>query len=251
MWDTSGKKVWEGEFYPFGEEYKVTESPVVNKKHFIGKEKDSETGLTYFGARYMDESSGRFISADPVRPVDAITSKTNYELLTNPQRLNRYAYGLNNPYRYVDQDGEFAFLIPIAIVSGEALGGLAGHILGATTVAGIAAWIMHEGSEGEEASSPVLPKQGSVDGGVEGAPLVDAGKQGKHVIGHNNEVPEKSKWNKGETGVKETQEAWVNGKPVREGVRIGTASDGRTVKVHQDIKGKIHGYPISHKKNSK
>jgi len=26
-------------------------------------------------------------------------------MLLNPQRLNRYAYGLNNPYRYVDRDG--------------------------------------------------------------------------------------------------------------------------------------------------
>jgi RHS repeat-associated protein len=116
MWDTNGKKVWEGEYFPFGEEYKVTESPVANKKHFVGKEKDNETGLTYFGARYMDETSGRFTSPDPVRPVDAFTSKTNYDILTNPQRLNRYAYGLNNPYRYVDPDGNWPDEIKETIV---------------------------------------------------------------------------------------------------------------------------------------
>jgi len=48
---------------------------------------------------------GRFISPDPVMPVDPWTSRTNYEMLTNPQRLNPYSYGLNNPYRYVDLDG--------------------------------------------------------------------------------------------------------------------------------------------------
>jgi hypothetical protein len=40
-----------------------------------------------------------------VRAVDPHSSKTNEQLLLNPQRLNTYAYGLNNPYRYVDPDG--------------------------------------------------------------------------------------------------------------------------------------------------
>jgi len=37
--------------------------------------------------------------------VDEKTGKVNEKMLLNPQRLNRYAYGLNNPYRYVDRDG--------------------------------------------------------------------------------------------------------------------------------------------------
>jgi uncharacterized protein RhaS with RHS repeats len=36
-------------------------------------------------------------------------------MLADPQRLNRYAYGLNNPYRYVDPDGESPVLA-LAIV---------------------------------------------------------------------------------------------------------------------------------------
>lgn len=120
MWDKDGKKVWEGEYYPFGEEFRITESPADNKKHFVGKEKDEETGLTYFGARYMDETTGRFIAPDPVRAVDPSTSKTNSEILTNPQRLNRYVYGLNNPYRYVDPDGEFAIVAAAIIGAGVA-----------------------------------------------------------------------------------------------------------------------------------
>jgi hypothetical protein len=31
-------------------------------------------------------------------------------MLLNPQRLNRYVYALNNPYRYVDPEGDFAIL---------------------------------------------------------------------------------------------------------------------------------------------
>ncbi len=85
---------------------------------FICKKKDKETGLTYFGARYFDERSGRFLTPDPVRVVDPFTSKTNHELLANPQRLNRYTYGLNNPYRYIDPDGEVPIPIILAIAAG-------------------------------------------------------------------------------------------------------------------------------------
>ena len=44
-------------------------------------------------------------------------------------------------------------------------------------------------SDGEKyLSEKKLPPQGVVDGGVENAPLVDAGKQGKHVYDHANEL---------------------------------------------------------------
>ncbi len=32
-------------------------------------------------------------------------------MLLNPQKLNRYAYGLNNPYKYIDADGRDAVLV--------------------------------------------------------------------------------------------------------------------------------------------
>jgi RHS repeat-associated protein len=64
---------------------------------FTGKERDSETGLDYFGARYYGSNMGRFTSVDPIW----ITK----ERLLDPQRLNLYAYGLNNPLRFIDPDG--------------------------------------------------------------------------------------------------------------------------------------------------
>ncbi len=102
MTDASGAKVWETDYKPFGEEQSIIASTDNNKK-FIGKEKDEETGLYYFGARYMDAGIGRFTSVDPA----GITEKD----LLNPQRLNRYSYGLNNPYRYIDLDGRDAIAI--------------------------------------------------------------------------------------------------------------------------------------------
>jgi len=104
MTDSSGNVVWRGEYKPFGEETEITPEPE-NKLKFVGKEKDKETGLYYFGARYMEGKIGRFISPDPVGMVDPRNGSINHKNILNPQRLNYYAYGLNNPYRYIDPDG--------------------------------------------------------------------------------------------------------------------------------------------------
>jgi len=63
---------------------------------FTGKERDQETGLDYFGARYFSGAQGRFTSVDP-----AMESADP----SNPQSWNRYTYALNNPLRYKDPDG--------------------------------------------------------------------------------------------------------------------------------------------------
>jgi RHS repeat-associated protein len=52
---------------------------------FTGKERDAETGLDYFGARYYGSNMGRFTSAYPLY----IEAKR----LSDPQKLNLYAYG--------------------------------------------------------------------------------------------------------------------------------------------------------------
>ena len=62
-----------------------------------GKERDSESGLDYFGARYMASTMGRFMSPDPSQLYDAD--------LGNPQSLNLYSYVRNNPLINVDPTG--------------------------------------------------------------------------------------------------------------------------------------------------
>ncbi len=104
MADTSGTVVWKADYMPFGEET-VSTSTVDNNKTFVGKEKDSETGLHYFGARYMESMAGRFLTPDPIASVASSNGKINQKALANPQALNVYAYSLNNPYKYVDKDG--------------------------------------------------------------------------------------------------------------------------------------------------
>ena len=85
-------------------QYPAASSDVLTQK-FTGKERDAETGLDYFGARYFSGAQGRFTSADPIiHPED---SELEFdEFLGNPQQWNKYGYALNNPLRYVDPDGE-------------------------------------------------------------------------------------------------------------------------------------------------
>jgi len=71
--------------------------PPPDKPLFTGKERDAETGLDYFGARYQRAGIGRFTSVDPAMTID--------ENLVDPQRWNRYAYARTNPLRWVDPDG--------------------------------------------------------------------------------------------------------------------------------------------------
>lgn len=63
---------------------------------FTGKERDTETGLDYFGARYYGNAVGRFASPDP---------KQGSAAPVEPQSWNRYVYVLNNPVRFIDPDG--------------------------------------------------------------------------------------------------------------------------------------------------
>jgi RHS repeat-associated protein len=65
---------------------------------FLGsKERDIETGLDYFGARYFASVQGRFTSIDPV----IFTSARGFD----PQSLNLYSYVRNNPLKLTDPHG--------------------------------------------------------------------------------------------------------------------------------------------------
>lgn len=65
---------------------------------FTGKERDAETGLDHFGARYLSSAQGRFTSPDPLMN----SGRPNI-----PQSWNRYSYVLNNPLRFTDPTGLF------------------------------------------------------------------------------------------------------------------------------------------------
>jgi RHS repeat-associated protein len=94
------------DYLPFGEElgsgigsrtaamgYSASDT---TRQKFTGHERDNESGLDYFGARYLSSLQGRFTSPDPL-----LTSG----LVSDPQSWNRYAYAFNNPLRFIDPFG--------------------------------------------------------------------------------------------------------------------------------------------------
>jgi RHS repeat-associated protein len=63
---------------------------------FTGKERDTESGLDYFGARYYSSNMGRWMSPDP----------SNWGVdFYNPQTWNHYSYVGNNPLSNTDPNG--------------------------------------------------------------------------------------------------------------------------------------------------
>jgi RHS repeat-associated protein len=97
----NGTVCYDADFYPFGGE----RTPVVNtcpqNFKFNGKERDPETGLDDFGARYFSSSFGRWLSPD----WSAIPAPVPYADLTNPQTLNLYQFVKNDPETFSDLDG--------------------------------------------------------------------------------------------------------------------------------------------------
>jgi RHS repeat-associated protein len=67
------------------------------RQKFSGQERDDETGLDYFIARYHSSVQGRFTSVDPEN------AGADPAL---PQTWNGYSYAINNPVTYSDPDGQ-------------------------------------------------------------------------------------------------------------------------------------------------
>ncbi|HEU4713078.1 MAG TPA: RHS repeat-associated core domain-containing protein [Pyrinomonadaceae bacterium] len=95
------------DYLPFGEELfsqQGLRSPGLGysggdgvRQQFTSKERDVETGLDYFLARYYSSTQGRFTSPDPL-------SASGEQIV--PQSWNRYSYVLDNPLKLLDPEGE-------------------------------------------------------------------------------------------------------------------------------------------------
>ncbi len=98
--DASGSVQEESDYYPFGGEIVVNGSDT-NHYKFTGKERDAESGLDDFGARYYASSVGRFMSPDWADRASAVP----YAIFTAPQSLNLYSYVSDDPLARTDPDG--------------------------------------------------------------------------------------------------------------------------------------------------
>ena len=88
---------------PFGMNLRWGPTQDLSPMHFTGKQRDNESGLDYFGARYLGGGNalGRFMTPDWA----AKPTTVPYAQFGNPQSLNLYSYVGNNPMLHFDPDG--------------------------------------------------------------------------------------------------------------------------------------------------
>jgi RHS repeat-associated protein len=112
--DVNGAVIERRDYAPYGEEISAVgcgqsvQSPrcavpgystdVGVRQKFTGQERDAETGLDYFGARYFSGAQGRFTSPDP---------SPNGIAIQDPQSWNLYSYVRSRPLRFVDEGGKW------------------------------------------------------------------------------------------------------------------------------------------------
>jgi RHS repeat-associated protein len=98
--DASGAIKAESDYYPWGGELQFVANDS-NHYKFTGKERDGESGLDYFGARYYSNGLGRWVSAD----WSAAPVPVPYADFADPQSLNLYGYVRSVPTTRFDVDG--------------------------------------------------------------------------------------------------------------------------------------------------
>jgi RHS repeat-associated protein len=105
--DSNGSLVEESTFFPFGaprNQFRAQQT--LEPYQFTQKERDAESSLHYFEARYLKAGLARFVSADHLflNP-DNLSSDAFLGLVNEPQKLNLYSYVLNNPVKVIDPTG--------------------------------------------------------------------------------------------------------------------------------------------------
>jgi RHS repeat-associated protein len=108
-------------------EYKAGEGESLPYR-FTGKELDGETGFYYYGARYLDPKTSRWISGDPAMgeyipgaPVNEAARSRNGNLpgmggVFNLVNLHVYHYAGNNPLKYTDPDGRMQNILQLGVM---------------------------------------------------------------------------------------------------------------------------------------
>ncbi len=112
MTDADGNIAQHVEYIPYGEVFvEERNSQFSTNFLFNAKELDNETGLYYYGARYLDPTGAMWLSVDP--------------LFEKYAGMTPYNYCMGNPVKMVDPDGELAWIAVAAIVGGVVNAGLA------------------------------------------------------------------------------------------------------------------------------
>jgi RHS repeat-associated protein len=98
--DSSGNVEEQTDYFPYGG-IAYSSGADENRYKFTGKERDTESGLDNFGARYYASTTGRFMTPDWAARPTAVP----YAVFGDPQTLNLYSYVENAPVNRADADG--------------------------------------------------------------------------------------------------------------------------------------------------
>jgi RHS repeat-associated protein len=110
----------------------------LNYPFLTSKERDVETGLDSFGARYYSSTQARFTSPDPFSIIqlrqsalnDAKTHSAFMQFIGDPRRWNRFAYAINSPLVFTDKTGLDIMIIENGATKGNPIGHTAIAITG-------------------------------------------------------------------------------------------------------------------------
>ena len=111
--DYKGDEYQRIEYTPYGETWveKTSNTGLEFLPYkFTAKELDEETGLYYYGARYLDPKYSRWLSTDPALGEYLTPDENKKYGVFDYIKLNLYHYGHNNPIMYIDPDGRKDFL---------------------------------------------------------------------------------------------------------------------------------------------
>jgi RHS repeat-associated protein len=93
--DNAGNLYQHYEYSAYGQSrYTLSSAAFPISRRYTSQVLDEETGLYFYASRYYDPQLGRFIQPDTIIPQEF-----------NPQAYDRYAYALDNPFRFTDPSG--------------------------------------------------------------------------------------------------------------------------------------------------
>jgi RHS repeat-associated protein len=102
------------DYYPYGSTRVSSATSTNERRKYIGQFSDDST-LSYLNARYDEGSRGQFLSQDPTflsigDPIELLQlyRQDQEKLLSDPQQLNPFSYGRDNPITSKDPQGLWA-----------------------------------------------------------------------------------------------------------------------------------------------
>jgi len=128
--DASGTPIQVLDYYPYGSTRVSQQFSGFNEqKQYIGQYEDPETNLSYLQARFYSNANGEFLSEDPSflavgnpSQVKQLTGLDQSAFLADPQQINSYSYGRDNPITNKNPQGligvEAAFATPAGFILG-------------------------------------------------------------------------------------------------------------------------------------